>query len=320
MISRNEREKIGAAMSSARKGKEEERSEGDVESVRAQIELAEFVLLLVDSLSKETVELVQRQLDGTVWDEATAAVVGRDEVVRSKMVDFAKAVRCCLESAREAKRTQAMSVHRARLVCSVTLDDANGPVYLHQEARHVKVWRLLNSGTTRWPVECHFVQVAGEPCWDERSRRLSCTEVLSGEEGDMSVVVKTPGKTGVFETQWMLVDGESKPMLDEPLKWSFSVDPSESGQSPPKEGPPRFEELARLRVQVSHVPSVPEGKGMETKCPDEKKKKEEQVDVSKLTESEKVLFDAGLTNMNTIRALLAQNNGDASKVLGEAVL
>ena len=306
-------------MSSGSRCKEGQQDESDVESVRAQIELAEFVLLLVDSLSKETVELVQAQLDGTVWDEATAAVVGKDEVVRSKAVDFARAVRCCLESAREAKRAQTMSVHRARLVCSVTLDDTSGPVHLRREARHVKVWRLLNSGSTRWPAECRFVQVAGESCWDERSRRLSCTEVLSGEEGDMSVVVRTPGKAGVFETEWMLVDGESKPMLDAPLKWSFCVVPQKSAQSPRKDGPPRFEDLDRLRSRIPRVTALPDKEDECSKIPDEKKK-EGHVDVSKLSESEKVLFDAGFTNLNTIRALLAQNNGDASKVLGDAAM
>ena len=306
-------------MSSDSKCKGEQQGESDVESVRAQIELAEFVLLLVDSLSAETVALVQAQLDGTVWDEATAATVGRDEVVRSKMVDFARAVRGCLERARESKRAQTMSVHRARLVGSVTLDDTHGPVHLLQEARHVKVWRLHNSGSTRWPVGCRFVQVAGEACWDERSRRLCCTEVLSGEEGDMSVVVRTPRKTGVFETEWMLVDGESKPMLDAPLKWSFCVEPLKGDQCSPKDGPPRFEDLSRLRVHPHRVSTSPDESHVDSKLP-EVKKKEDQVDVSKLSESEKVLFDAGFTNLNTIRALLAQNNGDASKVLGEALI
>lgn len=306
-------------MSSTSKSEETQNGEGEAERVRAQIELAEFVLQLVDSLSRETVARIEAQLDGTVWDAATAAAVGHDEVVQSKVVDCARAVRCCLESARTAQHSLATSVHRARLVRSVTLDDAGGPVHLRPGVRRVKVWRLCNSGSTRWPADCRIVQDGGEPCWDERSRHLCATEVLSGDEGDMSVVVRVPNRCGTFVTEWMLVDGESKPMLDQPLKWSFCVEPQKSSQSPPEVGPLPFEDVAHISKPVIRVTPLQDDKNGSSKTTEEKKDVE-KVDVSKLSESEKAVFDAGFTDLNTIRALLAQNNGDASKVLEDALI
>ena len=316
-----------------------------------RVDFAEAVLKLADLLPRRALSAVMDELDAVCWDDDDLMpAVAQDETVRSKLVDLARTLRCAFVGAAEAARQQLMSEHRARLVCSVTMDDGAGLVRVKPGGRRVKLWKVVNVGATRWPAVCHLVQVGGVACEAPVPRRLPCPEARPDETAEVAAMVVAPDSCGTYSTEWMLVDGEGRPMLEDVLVWVFQVtsgDDEEDGGDDGKaaaaeETPPEkrccaiaFDQLvsaksySRASAEIKRRQELQQKKQQEE---EEARRKAEEAqqkqaaqqqeigDISKLTENERALVEAGVTHIATVRALLAQNNGSAKQVLARAQL
>lgn len=70
-----------------------------------------------------------------------------------------------------------------------------------------KTWRLINTGTCKWSRLYKLVFYSGNPM-GAHQQQLFGGEVLPGQAVDISVDFSAPSELGIFQSNWMLMDGE----------------------------------------------------------------------------------------------------------------
>ena len=135
--------------------------------------------------------------------------------------------------------------YHAKYVKDVTIEDRCNvaPGSFHQ-----KVWKLINSGCTRWPAGFGLIQVSGDTIVDPESVKGQLGEVGPGEEFTVSAPIQVPTKPGRYTSYFRLSDLEGKPFG--PRIWVDFVVPEGNPDSPavPVECPyaAQLEELKAL--------------------------------------------------------------------------
>jgi hypothetical protein len=80
----------------------------------------------------------------------------------------------------------------------------DGSVFLPGQ-EFVKTWRIVNAGSCTWTMLYKYSYFSGNAMGAHQENRL-LTEVQPGQAVDISVPFVAPGKTGEFESAWMMQD------------------------------------------------------------------------------------------------------------------
>ena len=102
----------------------------------------------------------------------------------------------------EATQTSEACDNQATFVDDVTIPDNT---ILGPGETFIKTWRLKNTGTCTWKTSYALFFVSGELMGANSPTTLSA-EVKPGQEADLSVQFKAPGKTGTYRSDWTLLD------------------------------------------------------------------------------------------------------------------
>lgn len=120
------------------------------------------------------------------------------------------------------KSKSAASKYRADLIKDVTFDQKDAKVGMNE--KHVKVWRLRNSGDEAWPEGCKFVALSGTADSKWITFQLSPVTANPGQVADAGFQFVSPSEPGMYEFRYALTSGDkSGVMTSEPLVLSFTV-------------------------------------------------------------------------------------------------
>lgn len=233
-------------------------------------------------------------------------------------------------------RKPSMSMYRADLVKDVTFEKTDNKIGSNE--KHVKVWRLRNSGDEAWPEGCKFVALNGTADSKWISFQLSPVAAKPGQIADAGFQFVSPAEPGMYEFRYALACGDkSGLMTSEPLILRFTVaekgkkassDVSENdfgGYSKPSPPPPQQQQQQQhynSQEQQKAVPpyfepfsSVPPQAGPWMEIDDDGDADYE----SKVDGCVGDLAQMGFTGVdrNRIRELMRKHGGDVNAVFNE---
>lgn len=132
------------------------------------------------------------------------------------------------------EKKPAMCKYRAELIKDVTFEKKD--IKVGKNEKHVKVWRLRNSGDEAWPEGCKFVALSGTADSKWITFQLSPVKANPGQVADAGFQFVTPDEVGVYEFRYALAYGENNEfMTSEPLVLTFAVPKKKEKASPCKD-------------------------------------------------------------------------------------